>query len=140
MKNLRINEEETENNNSPASSPKSNSTISTPVDVKEIQLTEKGIKIFLKFFLKFFLEPASKPELEQSHDSGLSQENRRASNVSSTKSEGKLRTQLDQYVRCVFYSEELNEPTLTKMAQILAFESTKRSPCSDFKFSIFSSR
>ena len=42
VKNLRIDEEETENNNSPASSPKSNSTISTPVDVKEIQLTEKG--------------------------------------------------------------------------------------------------
>ena len=45
-----------------------------------------------------------------------------------------LRKQLDQYVHSVFYSEKLNEPIFAKMAQKLAFRSTKRSPCSDFKF------
>jgi len=69
-----------ENNNSPVSEPKSNSTVSTPVDMKEIQLAEKD----------------PKSELEQSHDSGLSnnpandQPTRRPSNVSSAKSEGEV--------------------------------------------------
>ena len=51
-----------------------------------------------------------------------------------------LRKQLTQYVHCVFYSGELSGPIFTKIAQKLAFESTKRSPCSDFQFSIFRSR
>ena len=51
-----------------------------------------------------------------------------------------LRTQLSQYVCCVFHSVKLNGPILTKIAQKLAFGSTKRSPCSDFKFSIFGPR
>ena len=40
----------------------------------------------------------------------------------------------------MFYSEELSGPIFMKIAQKLAFESTKRSPCSDFQFSIFRSR
>ena len=40
----------------------------------------------------------------------------------------------------MFYSEELSEPIFMKIAQKLAFESTKRSPCSDFQFSFFCSR
>ena len=40
----------------------------------------------------------------------------------------------------MFYSEELSGPIFTKIAQKLAFESTKRSHCSDFKFSIFGPR
>ena len=51
-----------------------------------------------------------------------------------------LRKQLTYYVRCVFYSEELSRPIFTKIAQKLAFESTKKSPCSDFQFLIFRSR
>ena len=40
----------------------------------------------------------------------------------------------------MFYSEELSGPIFMKIAQKLAFESTKRSPCSDFQFSFFGSR
>ena len=45
-----------------------------------------------------------------------------------------LRTQLTKYGRYVFYSGKLSGVILMKMAQKLAFGSTKRSPCSDFKF------
>ena len=40
----------------------------------------------------------------------------------------RLRTQIDQHVCCVFYSEKLSGPIFTKMAQKLAFESTERYP------------
>ena len=43
-------------------------------------------------------------------------------------------------VRCVFYSEKLSDAISMKMAQKLAFKSTKWSPCLDFKFSIFGPR
>ena len=46
----------------------------------------------------------------------------------------RLRMQLDQYVRYMLYSDKLSGPIITKLAQKLAFESTKRSPNSDFKY------
>ena len=61
--------------------------------------------IFLKLY---YLEPSSKPELEQSHDSGLSQENRRVSNVSSTKSEGMA------FSKIIFLFSKLGETNETQ--------------------------
>ena len=40
----------------------------------------------------------------------------------------------------MFYFEKLSGAFFMKIAQKLAFGSTKRSPCSDFKFSIFVAR
>ena len=51
-----------------------------------------------------------------------------------------LGTQLDQYGRSVYYSDKLSGPIFTKTAQKLAFDSTKRSPSEDIKFSIFGLR
>ena len=47
-----------------------------------------------------------------------------------------LRKQLDQYVPCVLYSEQLSGPITVKITQTLAFGLTKRSQSLDFKIFI----
>ena len=61
-------------------------------------------------------------------------------NKQSCQTQSDLRKQLDQYVPCVLYSEQLSGPITVKITQTLAFGLTKRSHNPDFKNSILGPR